>query len=66
MSTPSKSTEQLKIEVLTALAKLTPEELNKAQMYVERQRSKALAKNRATNAWGGSRGGWPATPMTRR
>jgi len=67
MSKPRKTIEQLKIEALTALAKLTPAELNKAQMFVERQRARSLAKNAATRAWGGtSRGGWPTTPLTRR
>lgn len=65
MSTPSKSAQQKKIEQLTDLAKLSPIELAKAQMFVERQRAKALAKNSTTRAWGGIKGGWP-TPLRSR
>lgn len=53
-----------KIEVLTELAKLTPHELAKVQMFVERQRVRKLAKAaEPAHVWGGLRGGWPTTPL---
>lgn len=52
-----------KIKVLTELAKLTPQELAKVQMFVERQRVRKLAKTaEPTRVWGGMKGGWP-TPL---
>ena len=55
-----------KIEVLTELAKLTPQELAKVQMFVERQRVRKLAKAaEPTRVWGGMKGGWP-TPLRSR
>lgn len=53
-----------KLEVLTELAKLTPQELAKVQMFVERQRVRKLAKAaEPTRVWGGMKGGWPKTLM---
>lgn len=56
-----------KIEVLTELAKLTPQELASVQVFVERQRVRKLAKaaEPAARVWGGMKGGWP-TPLRSR
>jgi hypothetical protein len=53
-----------KNEALTKLAEITPQELAKVQVFVERQRVQRLAKTAQPTArvWGGRSGGWPATP----
>jgi hypothetical protein len=50
-------------EVLAALEKITPQELAKVQVFVERQRVQRLTKAAKPTAhvWGGRTGGWPTT-----
>lgn len=57
----NKKTEVMtKTEVLARLAKLTPQDLAKVQMFVERQRVRKLAKAaEPARPWGGKTVGWP-------
>lgn len=50
-----------KTEVLSRLAKLTPQDIAKALVFVERHRVQQLAKaaKPSTRVWGGRSGGWP-------
>jgi hypothetical protein len=57
-------TQEKKIEQLTELAKLSPQELAKVLVYTERLRVKRLAKASNPQVWGGTRRGWNLTTET--